>query len=104
MAASNLSNKGFKMNVLGSTDEASAVILRGCRGGRGIVLDRGPLGRLRGRSRPVSSLGGCDVLHVAEEELGGMRRMHREVYVLCLKDRGVLGPAPRVAHVIEGGL
>ena len=72
------------MNVLGSADEASAVILRGCRGGRVAVLDRGPLGRLRGWSRPVGSLGGCVFLQVAEEQEGGLRRPHREVYVLRL--------------------
>ena len=31
----NLSIKGFRMSVVGSADEASAVMLHGCRGGRG---------------------------------------------------------------------
>ncbi len=72
------------MNVSGSADEASAVILRICRSGRGAVLDRGPLGRLRGWSQLVGSLGGGIFLQLAEEHEGGMRRPHREVYVLGL--------------------
>jgi len=92
------------MNVLGSADKASAVILRGCRGGRGAVLDRGPLCRLRGLSRLVGSLGGYVFLQVAEEQEGGLRRPHREVCVLGLHDSGARGPAPRVSDVCEGGL
>jgi hypothetical protein len=92
------------MNGLWSADEASAVILRGCRGGRGAVLDRGPLVCLREWSRPVVSVRGCVFLQVAEEYEGGLRRHHREVYVLGLKNRGVHKPSPRVADVYQGQL
>ncbi len=59
---------------------------------------------VEGWSRSVGSLRGCVFLQVAEEQEGGMRRPHREVYVLGLQDRGVRGPASRVADVSEGGL
>ncbi len=90
------------MNVLGSADKASAVILRGCRGGRGAVLDRGPLCRLRGLSRLVGSIGEYVFLQVAEEQEGSLRRPHREVCVLGLHDSEARGPAPRVVDVGEG--
>ena len=80
-------------------DEASAVILCGCRSGRGAVLDRGPLGRVRGWSRPVGSLARDILLHVAKTQEGGLCGPHGEVHVLGLKDNGVRGPAPGVADV-----
>ena len=59
---------------------------------------------VEGWSRPVGSLRGCVFLQVAEEHEGGMRRPHREVYVFGLQDRGIRGPASRVADVSEGDL
>ena len=63
-------------------DEASAVILRGCRSGRGAFLDLGPHDRVRGWSWPVGSLGGGVLRQVAEEQEGGMCGPHGEVHVL----------------------
>ena len=74
------------------------MILCGCRSGRGAVLDRGPLGRVRVWSRPVGSLGG-GVLQVAEEHESGLCGPHGEVHVLGFKDSGVSGPIPGVEDV-----
>ena len=39
-------------------------------------------------------------LQVAEEEEGGLRRPHGEVYLLELQDSGLCGPAPGIADVL----
>ncbi len=39
---------------------------------------------------------------MAEEDVGGLERSHREVDILGLQDVRVSRPAPRVADVIEG--
>ena len=56
-----------------------------------------------GPGRP-SLLGGGVSLQVAEEDVGGFGRRHREVDVLCLHDCGVRRPAPGVVDVVEGDL
>ncbi len=66
-------------------------------------MDRRPLDR-RGMKPGSGLLGGCVFLHVAEEQEGGFRMPHREVYVLGILDNVVRGPASRVANVSEGDL
>ena len=76
--------------------------LTSCLVGRVAVADRfygcGPRFVVE-RSGP-RLLCGAVFLQVAEEQEGGLRRLHGEVHVLGLHDSGLYGPAPRIADVI----
>ncbi len=59
------------------------------------------IGRVGSRNASLL-LGGGIPLQVAEKDVGGVGRRHREVGILCLHDCGVRRLSPGVADVVEG--